>query len=79
MKVKVEYVETQFQPSWIVVKRTFPIFTERVLSCIMHDPTFSMDYFKGKKYLFAMRYGALHGKRLESGTNKGLKLVDLHV
>ena len=71
MKVKVEDVETQFQPSWIVVKRTVPIFTEGVLSCITHDPTFSMDYFKGKKYLFSMIYGVLPGKRLESVTNEG--------
>ena len=71
MKVKVEYVETQLQPSWIVVKRTVPIFTERVLSWIKHDPAFSMDYFKGKKYLFSMIYGVLQGKRLENVTNEG--------
>ena len=71
MKVKVEDVETQFRPSWIVVKRTVPIFTERVLSYIKHDPIFSMDYFKGKKYLFSMIYGVLPGKRLESVTKEG--------
>ena len=63
MKVKVEDVETQVQPSWIVVKRMVPIFTERILSCIIHDPTFYMDNFKGKKYLFSMIYGVLPGKR----------------
>ena len=71
MKVKVEDVETQFQPIWIVVKRTVPIFTERVLSCIMHDPPFSMDYLKGKRYLFSMIFGVLPGKRLEHVTNEG--------
>ena len=43
--LKVEDVETQFQPSWIVVKRTNPIFTERVPSCIIHGPHIFLGLF----------------------------------